>query len=132
MLESLTRFGATPPSTRLPPFPFKHVVLHKELKGTRDETSRARKIQKARDNHPIIKTLTRLRLLPSVVYLPTCWAIFDVDEPGPNENCKIRFLSLLSLSYRPISSWIFYSNTTRSQFFFFQFYILICTHFKET
>ncbi|KAG7202231.1 hypothetical protein KM043_015902 [Ampulex compressa] len=79
--ESLARFGATPPPTWLPPFPFEHVVLHEEgLKGTPDGTGRSRKAQEARNNHTIIKSLTRLRLLLSVVYLPVSSTILESVE----------------------------------------------------
>lgn len=48
--------------------------------GTRNETSCTRKTEEARNNHPIIKSLTSFRFLLRVIYLSPCSAIFDVNE----------------------------------------------------
>lgn len=48
--------------------------------GTRNETGCTRKTEEARNNHPIIKSLTSFRFLLSVIYLSPCSAIFDVNE----------------------------------------------------
>lgn len=50
------------------------------IEGTRNETGCTRKTEEARNNHPIIKSLTSFRFLLSVIYLSPCSAIFDVNE----------------------------------------------------
>lgn len=111
MRESLARHRATPPSTRwlllLPPFPYVRIVLHKgRLKGTRGETRIVGKTREARNNHPIIKSLTRLRLLLSVVYLRTLSARLPRGLDYPTEGVYefMNFASYISPAASPVTS----------------------------
>lgn len=74
---------------------YERVVLHKErLKGTRGESGIAGKTRETRNNHPIIKSLTRLRLLSNVVYLSGAPA--KCRRTGLSNRGNMNFASYIS------------------------------------
>lgn len=73
MRESLARHRATPPTSVAS---FSRTHTRRALQRTAERHSRrdrgiAGKTRETRNNHPIIKSLTRLRLLLNIAYLPT-------------------------------------------------------------